>query len=39
VGIIAALEAGDVEAATRLVELSHADAGEQLSAALERVGS
>jgi DNA-binding GntR family transcriptional regulator len=34
--IIAALEAGDAETAAELVERSHAEAGEQLSAALER---
>jgi DNA-binding GntR family transcriptional regulator len=34
--IIAALEAGDAETAARLVEESHAKAGEQLAAAVER---
>jgi DNA-binding GntR family transcriptional regulator len=37
--IIAALETGDVETAARLVERSHSEAGEQLSAALEHSGS
>jgi DNA-binding GntR family transcriptional regulator len=37
--IIAALEAGDVETAAELVEASHAEAGEQLFAALNRTAS
>jgi DNA-binding GntR family transcriptional regulator len=37
--IIAALEAGDADTAARLVEASHAEAGEQLFAALNRAAS
>jgi DNA-binding GntR family transcriptional regulator len=36
--IIAALEAGDAETAARLVQESHAQAGEELAAAVERNG-